>query len=126
MAKYTKAHQRLIDLINDRDLGTLLGGTLAEVAVELIDAKAEAAHWKNAFQVCKDELQVLAGVAIRQSKQKRLVITRKELQEMLPNTVLYVGRPEPGVRIYELRNKSETGTGDQVNEAVKSIIQMTH
>jgi hypothetical protein len=115
----TKAEEDLLKLINNPKWGTAIGQTLAEIAVELMDAKAEAAHWKKSFETVRDEIKVLAAVAIRQNGTGRLVITRKELREAGENVQLHVGTPEPGVRIYELRRKSES-----VKEAVESIIRM--
>jgi hypothetical protein len=107
--KISAAQQRSIDWIKGHraeELGALgveVGKMLAELTVELMDAKAEAAHWKAAFEVVRAEIKVLAAVAIAQLKATKLVITRKELQEIPPNTELFIGKPEPGVRIYELR-----------------------
>jgi hypothetical protein len=115
----TQAEEDLLKLINNPKWGTAIGQTLAEIAVELLDAKAEAAHWKKSFETVRDEIKVLAAVAIRQNGLGRLVVTRKELLSVPENTQLYVGTPEPGVRIYELRRKSET-----VSEAIESIIRM--
>ena len=105
MATHTRAQEKLLSLINNKDLAQLIGGTLAEIAVELLDAKEEAAHWKRAFETVRDEIRVLAAVAMQKSRTSRLVITQRELSRVPANTQLYVGRPEPGVRVYELREK---------------------
>lgn len=88
-------------------LGTEIGAMVAELTTELMDAKREAGHWKGAFDAVRNELKVLAAVCMRQLKTRRLVITRKELQDVPPNMELWVEGPEDGVRIYELRPKGE-------------------
>jgi hypothetical protein len=113
----SQAQQSLMKLVNNRKLAQLVGSTLAEIAVELMDAKQEAAHWKAAFEAVRDEIRILAGVAIKQKGGERLVITKTELERMPTNTELHVGTPEPGVRIYELRQRT------QVSQAVSKILQ---
>jgi hypothetical protein len=103
--KLTSAQENLMRLINDKGIAQMVGSTLAEIAVELMDAKQEAAHWKQSFETVKDEIKVLAGVALRQQHTHRLVITKAELQNMPANTELHVATPEPGVRVYELRQR---------------------
>lgn len=111
----TPAQQQLMRLIHHKKMAPLIGQTLAEIAVELMDAKREAAHWKQSFETVRDEIKVLAGVAIKQ-RGERLVVTRKELQE-LEGRELHVGNPEPGVRIYELRERT------QISQAVSKILR---
>lgn len=97
-------------------LGTEVGKMLAELIAELADAKAECAHWKAAFETVRDEIKVLAAVAIQQRGEK-LIVTRKELQA-LEGKELHVGEPEPGVRIYEVRERRSTPA-----EAVSQILK---
>lgn len=113
----SQAQDSLMKLVNNRELAQLVGSTLAEIAVELMDAKQEAAHWKQSFESVRDEIKVLAGVAIKQQGGQRLVITRKALKEMGEGVELHVGNPEPGVRIYELRERS------QISQAVSKILR---
>lgn len=111
----TPAQQSLMHLINNKDMAQVMGSTLAEIAVELMDAKKEAAHWKQSFETVRDEIKVLAAVSVK--RKGRLVITRKELQEV-EGQELFVDTPEPGVRIYELRERSSP-----VATAVSRILQ---
>lgn len=100
---FSEAQQKLMAFINDPAAARALGSTLAEIAVELMDSKREAAHWKNSFTTVSDELKVLAAVSVKRNG--RLVITRKELQAV-EGLELFVDTPETGVRIYELRERS--------------------
>jgi hypothetical protein len=103
----SRAEKKLLDLMNDKRLGGIFGATMAEIAVELMDAKMEAKHWKACLDACRAEIKVLAAVALAQLHQERLVITRKELGSIPKNTKLFVGNPEPDVRIYELRRETD-------------------
>lgn len=117
--KLSEAQQKLMAYINDPVAARVFGATLAEIAVELMDAKAEAAHWKKSLDTVSTEIKVLAAVAMKQRGETRLVITRKELAEFNDqDTELHVGTPEPGVRIYELRQKCAA-----VDAAVSKIIR---
>lgn len=99
----SQAQQKLMAFINDPAAAQAFGSTLAEIAVELMDAKQEAQHWKKSFETVRDEIKVLASVSVK--RKGRLVITRKELQEV-EGQELFVDTPEPGVRIYELRPRT--------------------
>lgn len=124
------AQQKLMAFINDPAAARAFGSTLAEIAVELMDAKQEAAHWKKSLKTVSDELKVLASVAVK--RKGRLVITRKELQAV-EGQELFVDTPEPGVRIYELRDRGAPGAAtiiksprapnDPVGSAVRKILQ---
>jgi hypothetical protein len=98
----SQAQANLMKLVNNRELAALVGSTLAEIAVELMDSKRESAHWKKSFETVRDELKVLASVSVK--RKGRLVITRKELQAV-EGLELFVDTPEPGVRVYELRER---------------------
>ena len=110
----SEAQQKLMAFISDPTAARVFGATLAEIAVELMDAKQEALHWKKSFHTVKDELKVLAAVAVK--RKGRLIITRKELQAV-EGQELFVDTPEPGVRIYELRT-----TNTSVTQAVSQIL----
>lgn len=97
------AQENLMKLVNNTELAALVGSTLAEIAVELMDAKQEAQHWKNSFDTVRQEIKILAAVAIKQKGAQRLVITQAEFAAVPPNTELWLETPEPGVRVYELR-----------------------
>lgn len=111
----SEAQQKLMAFINDPAAARAFGSTLAEIAVELMDAKQEAAHWKKSFKTVSDELKVLASVSVK--RKGRLVITRKELQAV-EGQELFVDTPEPGVRIYQLRERSSL-----VDSAVSKILR---
>lgn len=114
----SKAQEKLMTLVNNRELAALVGSTLAEIAVELMDAKQEAAHWKNSFDTVRDEIKILAAVAMHKRGDQRLVITKAEFAAVPQNTELWLDTPEPGVRVYELREKR-----NPVNEAVGKILR---
>jgi hypothetical protein len=119
MTGQTKAQEKLLSLVNNQELAKLVGSTLAEIAVELMDAKGEAAHWKAAFEAVRDEIKILVAVSLRQRGASKLVITEKELRDLPQGTQLYVGNPEPGVRIYELG-----GARNPIDSAVDGIIRL--
>ena len=104
--KLSAAQQKLQALLRNKDLAKVVGSTFAEVLVESMDAKREAEHWKAAFETVRDEIKQLAAIILRQQHLERIVVTRAELQEIPRNLELYCGTPEPGVRIYELRQRA--------------------
>lgn len=101
----TDAQKALLKLLEDKALAKVLGGTLAEIAVELADSKVEARHWKSAFQAVRGEIRALVGIILTQrgAGTERIVVTEKELRAIPAHLELYVGTPEEGVRVYELR-----------------------
>jgi len=103
--RQSQAEAKLMRLVNDPKLAALLGSTMAEVAVELADAKAEARHWKASFEAVALEIKILAAVIIASGKLPRIVITRADQERIPASKELHVGTPEPGVRIYELRER---------------------
>jgi hypothetical protein len=113
----SEAQQKLMAFINDPAAARAMGSTLAEIAVELMDAKLEAQHWKKSFETVRDEIKVLASVAIHEGQQ-RLVITQAALAKV-NGMELYVDTPEPGVRIYELRSRQTP-----IQKAVSEILTM--
>lgn len=101
----SKAQENLMRLVNNTELAALVGSTLAEIAVELMDAKNEAAHWKTSFETVRDEIKILASVAMTKNGEQRLVITKADFAKVPRGTELWLDTPEPGVRVYELREK---------------------
>lgn len=121
----TDAQKKLLRLLENKELAVLVGTTLAEIAVELADAKVEAGHWKKAFETVRLEIRVLVGVILaQQGHTERIVITEKELRAVPANLELFVGTPEPGVRIYELRTR--TAGVPAIDSHVRSLIHKTH
>lgn len=104
------------------ELGQRIGQMLAELTAELADARAEAAHWKAALETVRDEIKVLAAVAMKQQGNARLVITEAELRAMVGKE-LHVGTPEPGVRVYEIRERAAPAGGQKIEDAVHNIIR---
>jgi hypothetical protein len=100
------AAKKLLALLNDPKMASKIGKTLAEVAVELADAYAERDHYKRSFGVVQTEIKQLAGILLLKRPDKRLVITRRELEEIPRHLELHVGAPEDGVRVYELRERT--------------------
>lgn len=121
--KLTPAQNRAVEWIKNGTaaqlgaLGTEVGLMLGEMIVDLMDSQREAAHWKAAFETVRDEIKCLAAVAIKQQHAEKLVITKKELLE-LEGKDLHVGSPEPGVRVYEIRERR-----DSVAEEVSRILK---
>lgn len=111
-------------------LGQEIGKWAAELVAELADAKQEAARYKGAFEVVRDELKVLAAVAIGRAKDKRVTITKADYQAAV-GFELYVGQPQEGVRIYQLRNdrrptdelKGRRGNVVAINDHISRIIR---
>lgn len=121
----TDAQKKLLRLLENKELAVLVGTTLAEIAVELADAKVEAGHWKKAFETVRLEIRVLVGVILaQQGHTERIVITEKELRAIPQTLELFVGTPEPGVRIYELRTR--TAGVPAIDSHVRSLIHKTH
>lgn len=116
--KLSSAQEQLMALINNKAFAQAAGSCLAEIAVELMDSKAEAAHWKQSFETVRDEIKVLAATVIKQRGAERLVITQAEFAAVPKNTELWLDTPEPGVRIYELRQRV-----NGVNAAVGHILR---
>lgn len=114
----TDAQRKLLKLLENKTLARLLGTTLAEIAVELADSKLAEAHWKTSFGAVRSEIRALAGIILAQRGiGERIVITEKELRAIPDNLELYVGHPEPGVRIYELRPRDATSPAAGFNAA---------
>lgn len=119
----TEAQRKLLKFLEDKTIARAMGSTLGEIAVELADAKLEAKHWKDAFEQVRAEIRCLAGICIAQrGLSERIVITQKELRAIPPNLELFVGTPEPGVRIYELRARSRITDNPNAPAGVPSIL----
>lgn len=116
--KLSEAQQKLMAFIKDSAAARAFGSTLAEIAVELMDAKQEVAHWKNSFETVRDEIKILAAVTMMKRGEQRLVITKADFAQVPRGTELWLDTPEPGVRVYELREQRNS-----VNEAVGNILR---
>jgi hypothetical protein len=103
----SEAQQKLMAFINDPAAARALGSTLAEIAVELMDAKQEALHWKKSFETVRDEIKVLASVAIHKGPPASpcLVITKADFAKV-EGLELQVDSSEPGIRVYRLLTPS--------------------
>lgn len=120
------AQERLMKLINDQGIAQLVGSTLAEIAVELMDAKQEAAHWKKSFDTVRDEIKILAAVAMRKRGEQRLVITRAEFAAVPPNTELWLDTPEEGVRVYEIRQRMTASEAAAVSSGALALHRLSN
>jgi hypothetical protein len=94
-------------------LGRELGRMLAEIAVELQDKIDAARFWQVRFEALKGEIKCLAAVIMSKQAEKRIVITRKELDALPDDIEVHIEAPEEGVRIYTLRKKP-TKVGNDV------------
>lgn len=54
------------------------------------------------LEAVRGELRTLAAIQMRQRGVQRLVLTRKEFDEIPKNVDVKIEAPEKGVRIYEL------------------------
>lgn len=107
------AQERMRQLLRNPDLAKIVGGTFAEVLVESLDAKREAAHWKKCFDMIRAELKVLVAVLLKRGGHTRLIIRKAEFDELAgQNLELWTVDAEDDVRVYELRQKT-------IAEAVK-------
>lgn len=93
-------------------IGTILGShifmvskedALMQASVAVLDAQGERDRMRVLLEAVRGELRTLAAVLIRSQHLERIVLTRKEFEEIPADLDLYVEAPEPGVRIYELR-----------------------
>ena len=125
----SRAQQAAVEWINSKSatklgpIGQEVGKMLAEICVELMDAKQEAAHWKAAFETIQAEFKVAVGLTIRKQGGEALVVTRADLATMPANTELWLDDREPGVRAYSLREIPVRNPS--VDGAVRRLIQ-TH
>lgn len=87
-------------------LGVEVGRMLAEIAVELQDRIDEAKAWKIRFEAIRGELKALAAIVMQQKGERRIVLTRAELNAVPEDLEILVETPEPGVRIYRLVDRS--------------------
>lgn len=121
------AQERAVNWINSKGamkmgpIGQEVGKMLAEILVELMDAKQEAAHWKQSFETIQAEFKIAVGLAIKKQGGEKLVVTKADLAAMPPNTELYLDDHEPGVRVYQLRERKLRAP--KVEDAVARIIR---
>ena len=76
---------------------------MMQAATAVLDAQAELERCKLRLEALRGEIKTLAALAIKKQGGDRLVLTRKEFNE-LPDCEVHVEAPEPGIRIYILRN----------------------
>ncbi len=119
MTDDSPAQKKMLAFINDPKTPGIFGQALAEIAVELMDAKAEAGHYKQSLNTVLDEIKVLAAVAMKKLGGERLVITKKDLHSV-QGLELYCDTAEEGVRIYELR--ARVSKENDVEHAIKRIL----
>lgn len=125
--RLSKVQQQAVDFIQSKgaakmgQLGIEVGKMLAELTAELMDAKQEAAHWKASFETTMAEFKIAVGITLKKSGGEKLVITKADLATMPANTELWLDDHEPGVRIYQLRER--TTANHQVKDAVSRIIR---
>jgi hypothetical protein len=78
---------------------------LMQAAAAVLDAQAELDYTKVQSEALRGEIRTLAALQMRQRGVERLVLTRKELDDLPQDLEVIVEAPEPGVRVYELRTK---------------------
>jgi len=79
---------------------------LMQSATAVLDANAERDHVKVLAEALRGEIRTLAAIQMRQRGVSRLVLTRKELDDLPQDVEVNVEAPEPGVRVYELVAKT--------------------
>lgn len=79
---------------------------LMQAAVEVLDAREELKRTKLLMEALRGEIRTLAAIQMRQRGVSRLVLTRKELDDLPQDLEVNVEAPEPGVRVYELVAKA--------------------
>lgn len=84
-------------------IGTQVGAMMAELIVELMDAKREAAHWKQSFQTTLNEFKAcVAAVIVKRGTGKRLIVTKAHYEKSIGKQ-LSAGQLDGGnTRVYEL------------------------
>jgi hypothetical protein len=90
---------RCVTRATEAEVVSTLNKALAAVEV----AQMERDHWRAAAGKLETELRMVLGVWFKRSKKKRLAITEAEFNSLDRALNLFVGNPEPGVRLYELR-----------------------
>jgi hypothetical protein len=124
--KLSRAQQKAVDWINSKGatrmgaIGEEVGKMLAEICVELMDAKQEAAHWKAAFDTIQTEFKIAVGITLKKQGGDKLIITKADLATMPPNTELWLDDHEPGVRVYALRERQKRNP--KADDAVRRIM----
>jgi hypothetical protein len=79
---------------------------LMQAAAAVLDAQGELKHTKLLMEALRGEIRTLAALQMRQRGVSRLVLTRKELDDLPQDLEVNVEAPEPGVRVYELVAKA--------------------
>jgi hypothetical protein len=83
--------------------GELMGRMLAELAVDIQDHIDKAKFYQVRFEALRGEIKCLAAIIMSKQAEKRIVITRKELDALPDDVEVHIEAPEEGVRIYTLR-----------------------
>lgn len=96
------------------ELGKEMGRMLAELAVDIQDYIDKAKFYQVRFEALKGEIKTLAAIVMSKQADKRIVITRKEMDAIPEDVEVHVEQPEEGVRIYTLR-KIPKKTGAEVS-----------
>lgn len=131
----SEAQKRAIDWIQRGSakelgaLGTQIGQLLAEMVAELADAKAEAKHWKSAFETVRDEFKCAIATLLASggelgkaadSGRPHLMIRKGDFEKAL-GLELYTHQPDAHTRIYELREQRPGRT--PIDDAVSRIVR---
>ena len=77
--------------------------SLTEAAAAVLEAHEERDHWRKAFAHIQSEMDVFAKVMMHKRGLRRVVITEAEFKRVPESLQLMFSNPEPGVRVYELR-----------------------
>lgn len=74
---------------------------LMQAAVAVLDAQAERDRANLLLEAVRGELRALAAIQMRQRGVGKLVLTRKEFDEVPADLEVDISNPEPGVRVYQ-------------------------
>jgi hypothetical protein len=77
--------------------------SLTEAAAAVLDAKQEVEHWRKAFAHIQAEMDVIMKVMMHKRGLRRVVISEAEFKRVPESLQLMFSNPEPGIRVYELR-----------------------
>lgn len=109
-------------------IGVEVGKMLAEITVELADAKQQAEHWKAAFEVVRDEMKVAIATVLAKGGEvgkaadsgRPHLIVRKQDFALAIGLELYTMPPDAHTRVYELRERQPGKS--PIDDAVRRIV----
>lgn len=96
------AGKKLLALMNDTKMASMIGHVLAEVVTELADAYAERDHAKAGLKAMRAELLAWAKIALYDRPDRKVVITKSMLDRVPLELKLHYEQPDENTRVYQL------------------------